>query len=251
MKVTFIGAGPGDPELLTVKARRLIETCRCLIYAGSLVSDEVVALAPVSAERHNSAEMSLEQIVEVYKSAKEKGMDVARLHTGDPSLYGAILEQMNELDALGIEYDVVPGVSSFQAAAAALKIELTVPEKSQAVIIARNGGRTPVPALQELEELGKSGATLCVFLSVQAIDEVAEKLTPHYGAQAPTAAVYRASWPDQKIVTGTLADIAGKVKEAGIGNMTIIIVGPALERAQTASKLYDPSFTHAFRTAVR
>jgi precorrin-4/cobalt-precorrin-4 C11-methyltransferase len=251
MRVTFIGAGPGDPELLTVKARRLIETCRCLIYAGSLVSDEVVALAPSGAERHNSAEMSLEQIVEVYKHAKENGMDVARLHTGDPSLYGAILEQMNELDALGIEYDVVPGVSSFQAAAAALKIELTVPEKSQAVIIARNAGRTPVPALQELEQLAKSGATLCVFLSVQAIGEVAEKLTPHYGAQAPVAAVYRASWPDQKIVTGTLADIAGKVKQAGIGNMTIIIVGPALERAQTASKLYDSSFTHAFRTAVR
>jgi precorrin-4/cobalt-precorrin-4 C11-methyltransferase len=251
MRVTFIGAGPGDPELLTVKAKKLIETCGCLVYAGSLVSDEVVALAPASAERHNSAEMSLERIVDVYKRAKETGMDVARLHTGDPSLYGAILEQMNELDALGIEYDVVPGVSSFQAAAAALKIELTVPEKSQAVIIARNGGRTPVPALQELEQLAKSGATLCVFLSVQAIDEVAEKLAPHYGSQAPTAAVYRASWPDQKIVTGTLTDIAGKVKQAGIGDMTIIIVGPALERAQTASKLYDPSFTHAFRTATR
>lgn len=251
MKVTFIGAGPGDPELLTIKARRLIETCRCLVYAGSLVSDEVVALAPAAAERHNSAEMSLEQIVGVYKNAKERGMDIARLHTGDPSLYGAILEQMNELDALGVEYDVVPGVSSFQAAAAALKIELTVPEKSQAVIIARNGGRTPVPALQELEELGKSGATLCVFLSVQAIDEVARKLAPHYGAQAPVAAVYRASWPDQKIVTGTLADIAEKIKQSGIGAMTMIIVGPALERAQTASKLYDSSFTHAFRTAER
>lgn len=251
MKVTFIGAGPGDPELLTVKARRLIETCRCLIYAGSLVSDEVVALAPANAERHNSAEMSLEQMVAVYKRAKEIDMDVARLHTGDPSLYGAILEQMNELDKLGVEYDVVPGVSSFQAAAAALKIELTVPEKSQAVIIARNGGRTPVPAPQELEQLAKSGATLCVFLSVQAIDEVAQKLAPHYGAHAPTAAVYRASWPDQKIVTGTLADIAEKIKQAGIGNMTMIIVGPALERAQTASKLYDSSFTHAFRAANR
>lgn len=251
MKVTFIGAGPGDPELLTVKARRLIENCRCIIYAGSLVSDEVVSLAPASAERHNSAEMSLEQMVEVYKRAKEMDIDVARLHTGDPSLYGAILEQMNELDTLGIEYDVVPGVSSFQAAAAALKVELTVPEKSQAVIIARNAGRTPVPALQDVEQLAKSGSTLCIFLSVQAIDEVAEKLIPHYGPQAPAAAVYRASWPDQKIITGTLEDIAGKIRLADITNMTIIIVGPALERAQAASKLYDPSFTHAFRTASR
>lgn len=251
MKVMFVGAGPGDPELLTIKAKRLIEACRCCIYAGSLVSDEVVALAPKGAELHNSAEMSLGDITAVYKDAQTRGMDVIRLHTGDPSLFGAIMEQMNELDALGIEYEVVPGVSSFQAAAAALKIELTVPEKSQAVILARNGGHTPVPEAQELDQLGKSGATICVFLSVQAIGEVVEKLVPHYGAHCPVAVVYRASWPDQSITTGTLADIAEKVKKEKITSTALIIVGPAMERAKTASKLYDASFTHAFRKATR
>ncbi len=251
MKVTFVGAGPGDPELLTVKARRLIETCRCCIYAGSLVSDAVVALAPITAELHNSAEMNLGDITAVYKDAHQRGIDVIRLHTGDPSLFGAIMEQMNELDALGIEYEVVPGVSSFQAAAAALKIELTVPERSQAVILARNGGHTPVPEAQELDQLGKSGATICVFLSVQAVDEVVDKLTPHYGARCPVAVVYRASWPDQSITTGTLADIAEKVKKENITSTAIIIVGPAMERSRNVSKLYDASFSHAFRKGAR
>ena len=250
MKVYFIGAGPGDPELLTVKARRLLETCKILVYAGSLVSDTVVALAPADAERHNSATMSLNEIVEVFVSARERGLDVARLHSGDPSIYGAIGEQMRTLDGLGIEYEVIPGVSSFQAAAAALKKELTAPEVSQTIILTRMAGRTPVPEEQDLAVLGKSRATLCVFLSVSKISEVAEKLTDSYGADAPVSVVSRASWPDQRIVRGTLYDIAGKVSEAGIEKTAMIIVGRALDDgAEAVSRLYDESFSHEYRKA--
>ena len=250
MKVIFVGAGPGDPELLTLKAARLLQTCQCCVYAGSLVSPEVVALVPASAEKYDSAAMTLEETTAVCVKARERGIDVIRLHTGDPSIYGAIREQMAELDRLGIAYEVVPGVSSFQAAAAALKTELTAPEVSQTIILTRTAGRTPMPAGQELERMAQTRATLCIFLSVHNMADVAQTLAVHYGADCPIAVVYRASWPDQIIVEGTLADIAVKVSQAGIGKTAMIVVGRALERSGAVSRLYSGEFTHGYRKAT-
>ncbi|MCX6966850.1 MAG: precorrin-4 C(11)-methyltransferase [Verrucomicrobia bacterium] len=249
MKVIFVGAGPGDPELLTLKAARLLQNCQCCVYAGSLVSPEVVALVPASAEKYDSAAMTLEETTAVCRKGQERGMDVIRLHTGDPSIYGAIREQMIELDKLGIEYEVVPGVSSFQAAAAALKTELTAPEVSQAIVLTRTSGRTPMPAGQELERMAQTSATLCIFLSVQNIAAVAQTLAAHYGEDCPIAVVYRASWPDQIILQGTLAGIAVSVAMAGIGKTAMIIVGRALERHGAVSRLYSGEFSHGYRKA--
>jgi len=249
LKVIFVGAGPGDPELLTIKAEKLLRNCQYCIYTGSLVSPEVISLISENAEKHDSAGMDLEQITEVYKQAKEKGIDVIRLHTGDPSIFGAILEQMERLDELGISYEVVPGVSSFQAAAASLKAELTVPEKSQAIVLTRVAGRTPVPDEQDITAFAKTGATLCIFLSVHSLDDIVEKLIPYYGENAPVAVVYKASWADEKTVKGTLADISGKVKKEKIQKTAIIIVGAGLERGHAASKLYGAAFSHGYRKA--
>jgi precorrin-4/cobalt-precorrin-4 C11-methyltransferase len=249
MKVIFVGAGPGDPELLTQKAARLLKECKCCVYAGSLVSPEVIALIPEDAEKHDSASMTLEETTAVCVAARERGEDVIRLHTGDPSIYGAIREQMTELDRLGIEYEVVPGVSSFQAAAAALKTELTAPEVSQTIVLTRTAGRTPMPEGQELERLAQTRSTLCIFLSVQNLEAVARELAPSYGEDCPAAVVYRASWPDQRVCLGTLADIAAKVKEEGIGRTAMIVVGRALERSGAVSKLYSGGFSHGYRKA--
>jgi len=250
MKVIFVGAGPGDPELLTLKAARLLQSCKCCVYAGSLVSPEVVALVPADAEKYDSAGMTLEETTAVCRKGQERGIDVIRLHTGDPSIYGAIREQMIELDKLGIAYEVVPGVSSFQAAAAALKTELTAPEVSQMIVLTRTAGRTPMPAGQELERMAQTHATLCIFLSVQNMPDVARTLAAHYGEDCPIAVVYRASWPDQIIVQGTLTDIATKVSEARIGKTAMIVVGRALERQGAVSRLYAGDFTHGYRKAT-
>ena len=247
MKVFFVGAGPGDPELLTIKAERLLRNCRCCIYAGSLVSPQVMALLPASAAKHDSASLTLEQTIEICRQAQAQNVDVVRLHSGDPSIYGAIREQMNGLDKLGIAYEVVPGVSSFQAAAAALKTELTAPEVSQTIILSRTSGRTPLPAEQELERLAQTRATLCLFLSVQKMDELARLLARHYGDDCPIAVVYHASWPDQKTIRGMLADIAAKVAEERISKTAMIIVGRALSRDIPVSKLYNASFSHGHR----
>lgn len=247
MKVIFVGAGPGDPELLTQKAARLLQSCQCCVYAGSLVSPQVIALLPADAEKHDSAGMTLEETTAVCRAAHEKGVDVIRLHTGDPSIYGAIREQMMELDKLGIEYEVVPGISSFQAAAAALKTELTAPEVSQTIVLTRTAGRTPMPDGQELDALARTRSTLCIFLSVQNLGEVAQGLARHYGEDCPVAVVYRASWPDQKIIQGTLADIAAKVGAEKISKTAMIIVGRALERSGAVSKLYSGDFSHGYR----
>lgn len=247
MKVYFVGAGPGDPELLTVKGQRMLEGCRICIYAGSLVNPELLTLLPVDAEKHNSATMNLDEIVAVVKDARDRDVDVIRLHSGDPSIYGAIKEQMHRLDDMGIEYEVVPGVSSFQAAAAVLKTELTAPETSQTIILTRTSGRTPVPETQELEALARTLSTLCIFLSAHKVKEVAGKLVHYYGPDCPAAMVYRASWPDQQIIRGTLADIAAKTSEAGITKTGMIVVGRALAPDLPASKLYDPAFTHEYR----
>jgi len=247
MRVYFVGAGPGDPELITVKARRLLQGCRICIYAGSLVSPDVLDFVPEDAEKYDSAYMDLEEICAIYRRAHEEDTDVVRLHSGDPSIYGAIREQMNELDKWGIEYEVVPGVSSFQASAAALCAELTAPEVAQTIILTRASGRTPVPDEQSLDLLAQTHSTLCIFLSAHKVREVAEKLSRHYGARCPAAVVYRASWPDEQIVRGILGDIAGKVESAGISKTAMIIVGNALSREIAASLLYDPGFSHQYR----
>lgn len=247
MKVYFVGAGPGDPELLTVKAQRLLSRCRICIYAGSLVAPEVVAVTPGEAELHDSAGMTLEQMEEVFRQARDRDLDLVRLHTGDPSIYGAIREQMNSLDRLGIDYEVVPGISSFQAAAAALKTELTAPEVSQTVILSRTSGRTPMPEKEELEHLARTRSTLCLFLSVHKMTEVAAELARWYGADCPVAVVFHASWPDEKVIRGTLSDIAAGVEREGIRKTAMIVVGQALSRDIPVSKLYHQSFTHGYR----
>ena len=247
MQVYFVGAGPGDPDLLTVKARQLLENCKLCIYAGSLVSPQIISLINSDAEKYDSAEMSLDQILEVVQKAQEKDIDVIRLHTGDPSIYGAISEQMNRLDDLQIAYEVVPGVSSFQAAAAALNAELTCPEVSQTVILTRTSGRTPMPDHQDIETLAQSRSTLCLFLSIHKIGEVAKQLDKYYGKDCPVAVVYHASWPDQIVIKGTIKDIAGKIENSGITKTAMVIVGHALDKPETESKLYDSHFTHGYR----
>jgi precorrin-4/cobalt-precorrin-4 C11-methyltransferase len=249
MQVTVVGAGPGDPELLTVRAARLLRECRCCIYAGSLISPAVLALLPATAATHDSAGMTLAEIVQVYREAQAQDIDVVRLHSGDPSIYGAIREQMRELDVLGIPYRVVPGVSAFQAAAAALRTELTAPEISQTITLTRVGGRTPVPPVQALERLAATRATLCLYLSVQKLEELARTLAAVYGPDCPAAVVYRASWPDQKIVRATLGTLAGQVAAAGIGRTALVVVGEALAASGPASRLYDAGFSHGYRQA--
>ncbi len=251
MKVYFVGAGPGDPELLTLKAARILQECRVCIYAGSLVNPAILDLLPQEAEKHDSAKLNLEETTALCVTARERGIDVVRLHSGDPSIYGAIGEQMSELDRLEIPYEVVPGVSSFQAAAAELNMELTAPEVSQTIILTRTSGRTPMPEGQELRKLAVSQATLCIFLSTHKIGEVAETLATHYGKECPAALVYRASWPDQQIIRGTLDDIAEQTTAEGIRKTAMIIVGHALARNLPRSKLYDAGFSHEFREGER
>ena len=249
MQVIFVGAGPGDPELLTVKARRLLENCRVCIYAGSLVSPQVVALVADNAELYDSAAMTLEEMEQVFVDARRRELDVIRLHTGDPSIYGAIREQMNVLDKHGIAYSVVPGVSSFQAAAATLKCELTAPEIAQTIILGRTSGRTPLPPEQELAELARTRATLCLFLSVHKLEKVCAELAGFYGENCPAAVVYRASWPDEVAISATLATLAKQVMQAGIQRTAMIIVGPALARDIPVSRLYHSHFSHGYRAA--
>lgn len=251
MRVFFVGAGPGAPELLTVKAEKLLRSCRCCIYAGSLVSPGVIGLIPENAERYDSAELSLDEMINIYLDAQGRDVDVVRLHSGDPAIYGAIREQMKVLDQHGITYEVVPGISSFQAAAAALRLELTAPEVAQTVILTRTSGRTPLPEEQELENLARTRATLCIFLSVHKIQEVTRTLAKHYGGECPAAVVYRASWPDQVAVEGTLSDIAKKTESAGIAKTAMILVGWALSGDASRSKLYDRDFSHGYRKAKR
>lgn len=246
MKVYFVGAGPGDPDLLTCKAERLLRRARVCIYAGSLVSPMVLALLPPEARSYDSAGLNLEETVAIMLRARDDDLDVVRLHTGDPSLYSATAEQMAVLDSHGIAYEVVPGISAFQAAAAALDWELTLPETTQSVVLTRTPGRTPMPAGETLDRFGRSGATLCIYLSVHTIAETAATLAVHYGRDCPAAVVYRASWPDERIVQGTLADIAARTREAGISQTALILVRPA--PAQPAcSRLYDADFTHGRR----
>lgn len=248
--VHFIGAGPGDPELLTLKGKRLIDEADVIIYAGSLVNAEVLRDAKATAKIYNSASMTLEEVLAVMQKAAAQGLTVARVHTGDPAIFGAHREQMDELDRLGIPYDVVPGVSSFLAAAAALKKEYTLPGVSQTVILTRMEGRTPMPEKEKLAELAKHQATMVIFLSVGQIEALAKELMESYPAETPAAVVYKASWEDQKIVTGDLSTIAARVKEAGITKTALIVVGNFLGGEYELSRLYDKHFTHEFRKGV-
>jgi precorrin-4/cobalt-precorrin-4 C11-methyltransferase len=251
-KVHFIGAGPGDAELITVKGARLLQEADVVVYAGSLVDRKLVHNYSRDAEIHDSAGLTLAETTALLADAVAAGRQAVRLHTGDPSLYGAVQEQMAALDRLGISYDVVPGVTSAFAAAAALQQELTLPEVSQTVIITRRAGRTPVPECEQLDELAKIGATLVVYLSVGMIEEVvAELLQGTYDQTTPVAVVAKASWPDQQVVEGTLNDIAGLVREAGIDRQAVIIVGNVLKARRqglaAVSRLYAEEFAHGFR----
>ena len=251
MKVYVIGAGPGDPKLITVRGAELVARCPVVLYTGSLVPRRVVETARADAVVLDSSGMTLDEIVEVVTRARDADQDVARVHTGDPTLFGSTAEQMRRFAALGIESEIVPGVSSFTAAAAALGRELTLPELSQTVILTRAEGRTPMPPRERLTELAAHGTTLCLFLSITLLRDVTEALIPAYGADCPVAVVHKASCPDQKIVLGTLGDIREKVRAEKIRSQSMILVGRVLTAEDFAeSKLYDPAFSHGFRRAV-
>ncbi len=245
--VIFIGAGPGDPELITVKGQKAVRNADVIIYAGSLVPKAVIEDRKADADVYNSATMDLESIISTMKDAVEQGKTVARVHTGDPSIYGSIREQIEELDKLGIPHSVIPGVSSFVATAAALQREFTVPGISQTVICTRMEGRTPVPDLEKIELLASHQTSMAIFLTVGMIEKLVEKLTIHYKATTPIAVVQRASWPDQKIVKGQLQDIASKVKEEEINKTAMILVGDFLGDTYENSLLYASHFSHEYR----
>lgn len=248
--VHIIGAGAGDPELITVKGQRLLREADVVIYAGSLVNPELLKVCKGGAEIYNSAEMTLDEVLYVMETAAAAGKSVVRLHTGDPSIYGAIQEQIDALEAKGIDFDVVPGVSSFLAAAAALKQEYTLPNVTQTVIITRIGGRTPVPEREALKNLAALQTTLCIFLSVNFMEEVvADLLGGGLAEDTPVAVVQRASWADEKIVSGTLKTIVAQVKAENISRTAVIVVGRCLDKHYEKSKLYSPNFSHMFRAA--
>lgn len=251
MTVHFIGAGPGAPDLITVRGLNLIKACPLVLYAGSLVPGEIVAEARNDARVVDTAPLHLDEIIAEIEAAHAKGQDVARVHSGDPSIYGAIAEQMRRLDALGIDYDVTPGVPAFAAAAALLKRELTLPDVSQSIVLTRTAVKaSSMPEGETLDNFARTGATLAVHLSVNNLKNVVDDLSPHYGADCSVAVVYRATWPDEAVVTGTLADIRAKVKQAGFTRTALILVGPALASEDfTDSKLYDATHSHVLRDA--
>ncbi|MFQ5763531.1 MAG: precorrin-4 C(11)-methyltransferase [Rhodospirillales bacterium] len=249
MTVHFIGAGPGAADLITVRGRDLIRAAKVVLYAGSLVPPAVVAEAPEDARVVDTAPMTLDEIVAEMEAAEKAGLDVARVHSGDPALYGAIAEQMRRLDKLGITYDVTPGVPAYAAAAAALRRELTLPGVSQTVVLTRTAVRSSeMPPGEELEALAASGATLAIHLSINNLAKVVKALSPHYGAACPTVVAYRVSWPDEVIIRGTLADIRERVKETGITRTALILVGQTLAGDDFEdSRLYAADHHHVLR----
>ena len=250
VQVYFVGSGPGDVELLTLKAKKMIERADVIIYADSLINPDVCNFAKEEAKIYKSASLTLEEITDIIFKAVEQGKTVARLQSGDPAIYGAIKEQMALLDEKGIEYEVIPGVSSLFAAAAALKAELTVPELAQTVIITRKEGRTPVPALENLRSLAAHQTSLVLYLSTGLVGEVvAELIAGGYAPDTPAAVVYKASWKDQVIIQAPLDRMAEEVRKSGITKHALIMVGKFLERRgkSARSKLYDSSFKHGYR----
>ncbi len=254
MTVYFIGAGPGDPELLTLKAARLIGACPVCLYAGSLVPPEVVACAPANARVLDTAPMTLDDTHAEIVAAHARGQDVARVHSGDPSLYGAIAEQIRRLKPAAIPYQIIPGVPAYAAAAAALGQELTIPEVAQSIVLTRMSMKsTGMPAGETLENFARTGATLAIHLGIRALREIERQLSPHYGSDCPLAVIYRVGWPDQQIIRGTLADIHAKVRAAKITRTALILVGPALADSHgfPDSALYDAKRPHVLRPKVK
>ena len=249
MTVHFIGAGPGAPDLITVRGLNLIRACPVVLYAGSLVPREVVAEAPAGARVLDTAPMTLDAILDEMKAAHAAGHDVARVHSGDPSLYGAIGEQMRRLDALGIPYDVTPGVPAFAAAAAVLKRELTLPGIAQTVVLTRTAVRaSSMPEGEDLARFAPGNATLVIHLSINNLARVVRELLPERGADCPVVVAIRVGWPDQQMIQGTLADIRDKVKAAGVTRTALILVGRALgEESFEDSRLYDAGHSHVLR----
>lgn len=249
--VHFVGAGPGAPDLITLRGAELMKGTDVVIYAGSLVNPALLGLVDEGCRIYNSAEMTLEQVLDVMREAHGKGLDLVRLHTGDPCLYGAIREQMDALDKLGIPWDDTPGVSSFCGAAAALGAEFTLPGVSQSVIITRMAGRTPVPERESLEQMAQHGASMAVFLSAGLLEEVqASLLRGAYTADTPAAIVYKATWPEERIIRCTAGTLAAAGAEAGIRKTAMILVGGFLSGSYERSKLYDPAFTTEYRRGV-
>lgn len=249
MSVHFIGAGPGAADLITVRGRDILGRCPVCLYAGSIVPGEMLAWCPPDARLVDTAPMSLDEIEAEYVAAHRAGQDVARLHSGDLSVWSAVAEQIRRLEKHGIDYTLTPGVPSFAAAAAALGRELTIPGLAQSLVLTRVGGRaSPMPAGETLASFGQSGATLAVHLAIHALEQVVAELTPLYGANCPVAVVVKASWPDQRIVRGTLDTIAEKVAEDPIERTAIIFVGRTLEaEGFRESALYDPDYQRRFR----
>ena len=254
MTVYFIGAGPGDPELLTKKAERLIGSCPVCLYAGSLVPAEVVAIAPDGARVMDTAPMTLDDTHAEIVAAHAKGQDVARVHSGDPSLYGAIAEQIRRLRADGIDYQIIPGVPAYAAAAAALGQELTIPEIGQSIVLTRVSMKsTSMPAGETLENFARTGTTLAIHLGVRALLDIERRLAPYYGADCPVVVAYRVGWPDQMFIRGTLSDIREKVRAEKITRTALILVGPVLGEVRefTDSALYDAAIPHVLRPKVK
>ena len=249
MTVHFIGAGPGAPDLMTLRGLKLLQEAAVVLYAGSLIPEALIAEADVGARVIDTAPLHLDEIIAEMSAAHSAGHDVARLHSGDPSLYGAIAEQMRRLKALGINYDITPGVPAYAAAAAALGRELTLPGIVQSIILTRTAVRaSAMPPGEELENLAATGATLAIHLSINNLVPVVRQLTPHYGADCPVAVAYRVSWPDEQLIAGTLATIRDKVKPLGLTRTALILVGQALGAAAfDDSRLYDPSHSHVLR----
>ena len=248
--VTFVGAGPGAKDLITVRGQRLLEEADIVIYAGSLVNPKLLYGCKETCAVYNSAKKTLEEVLEVIKEGETQRKNIVRLHTGDPCLYGAIKEQMDELERLGIGYEVCPGVSSFCAAAAALDAEYTLPGISQSVVITRMAGRTPVPEKESIRSFAAHGTTMVIFLSTGMLKELSEELiSGGYEQDTPAAIVYKASWPEEKVLNCTVKTLAQTAKEAGVTKTALIVVGRVLDGKYERSKLYDPTFTTEFRKA--
>ena len=250
--VNFVGAGCGAPDLITMRGQRLLSAADVIIYAGSLVNPQLLEYAKDGCEIHNSAKMTLDEVIDVIKRAEKESKNTVRLHTGDPSVFGAIREQIDRLETLGIEYDICPGVSSFCGAAAALKAEYTLPEVSQTVILTRMEGRTPVPEKEKIELLAAHNATMVIFLSAGMLEELSKRLIDGgYRPDTPAAIVYKATWEDEKVCRCTVSSLAKTAKENGISKTALITVGDFLGDNYALSKLYDPSFETEYRKAEK
>lgn len=253
MKVYFIGAGPGAADLITLRGAAILNRVSMVLYAGSLVSTDMLQHCHPEAEIIDTAQLDLEQQQACYRRAQEADLDVARLHSGDPAIYGATAEQMRRLEALGIAYDIVPGVSSFTAAAAAIKAELTKPEVAQSIILTRVSGRaSAVPELESIARLAEHQTTMCIFLSGPHLKKIVADLRLHYPDHTPVALIYRATWPEERSYQGTLGSLLDETKKADWNLTTMLLVGKALGRdAQTESSLYSKDFTHIFRVVKK